>query len=598
MPVPLSAFSRWTALCFFLWVLVASTGAQDWRNIETGLEIPTEGYADMPLVVTLNDGSWLCTLTTGPGKEGAPGQSIIATRSTDHGTTWSKPVPIAPRIPKHGFESSWVVPLHVATQGSSEFGRVYAFYVTNGDHITEVPGLEDRDDDRVDMLGWYVYRYSDDAGRTWSEPIRIEIPLTQADLLNTFAGRVQMFWGVDEPAVDGSRVLISFSKIRTYLISETEGWVLESMNLLTESDPTLHVWRLLQMGNTGPTEAWKGLHSDALGDSQQEHDITLLADPCNLVICSRTNSGVVAISYSSDGGNTWSEPEPARFTDGGPIHSPLANARLWRCINGKYLLWFHNNMGNLAGMQRYENRNPGWLSGGIERDGKILWSQPEIALYHTDPGVRISYPDLIDESGLYWITETDKDTARAHEIDATLLEGLWAQLDDRADPPADTITATTEIDFRKSEGFSIALAFRNYDLATLSTLASAGDEQTGWTIRAVRGPSLEVELRSKGQTYAWQSDRVPSVAGKTHHAVVTFDPGPAIVTMTINGKLHDGAGIRQFGWGRFPPDFPPITLNPSQSNDIKIFARALRTSEAVELYEAFREALPSTSRTR
>ena len=39
----------------------------------------------------------------------------------------------------------------------------------------------------------------------------------------------------------------------------------------------------------------------------------------------------------------------------------------------------------------------------------------------------MSYPDLIEQDGRYWITETQKTVARVHEIDKTLLEGLWQQ---------------------------------------------------------------------------------------------------------------------------------------------------------------------------
>ncbi len=569
-------------------------GAQDWRNIETGHEIPAEGYADMPLVVTLNDASWLCVLTTGPGREGAPGQSVIATRSTDRGRSWSEPVPIAPKVARHGSESSWAVPLHVPDQGDPEFGRVYAFYVTNGDHITEVPGLEDRDDDRVDMLGWYVYRFSDDAGETWSDATRIHIPKTEADLNNTFGGKVQMFWGVDEPVVVGSRTLIALTKIREHLVTGTEGWLLACDNLTVEPDPTRHTWQLLPMGNTGAVESWRGLRSEThFRTTQAEHDLTALEAKGHFIIVNRTDTGAVSISRSAENASTWTEPEPATYPDGSTIRNPRANVKVWKTDDARYLMWFHNHGGT-----RFEDRNPGWLAGGIERDAKILWSQPEIALYADDPATRISYPDLIREGDRYWITETEKDTARVHEIDASLIAGLWAQLDNKADPPSDTIPGRTEVDFNQNEGFSIAIAFSNYDLATLSTLASAGDAEIGWEIRAVRGPSLEIELRSQGQTYTWQSDRVPSVAGKAHHAVVTFDGGPAIVTMTVNGKLHDGAGNRQFGWGRFPRSFPPLSLEPSADERIMIFRRALRTSEAIELYEAFRASLPKTSRTR
>ena len=48
----------------------------DWRNIRTGRVIPTFSYADQPYVVKTDDGAWLCIVTTGAAKEGAPGQTV------------------------------------------------------------------------------------------------------------------------------------------------------------------------------------------------------------------------------------------------------------------------------------------------------------------------------------------------------------------------------------------------------------------------------------------------------------------------------------------------------------------------------------------
>ncbi len=44
----------------------------------------------------------------------------------------------------------------------------------------------------------------------------------------------------------------------------------------------------------------------------------------------------------------------------------------WRCQNGKYLHWYHNHGGAAIRnhpqrrSMAYENRNPVWLSGGVE----------------------------------------------------------------------------------------------------------------------------------------------------------------------------------------------------------------------------------------
>ena len=68
----------------------------DPRHLACGFEIPTETYCDQPYVVKTDDGAWLCILTTGAGREGEPGQPVVATRSTDLGRTWSTPAALEP----------------------------------------------------------------------------------------------------------------------------------------------------------------------------------------------------------------------------------------------------------------------------------------------------------------------------------------------------------------------------------------------------------------------------------------------------------------------------------------------------------------------
>lgn len=561
------------------------TDAQDWRNIYHGEEIPSGGYADMPLVVTLNDGSWLCVMTTGPGEEGNAGQHIVSTRSNDRGQTWSDLVAIEPSIDEPGHESSWVVPFHVEHQGNSEFGRVYAFYVHNGERVTEVPGREDDLRYRVDKIGWYLYRFSDDAGATWSEPTRIEIPMTWADYNNTFKGSVQMFWGVDEPiAADGS-VLIAWTKIRRHLVGSTEGWVLKSSNLLTEPDPSNHEWRLLSNGQTGQSKTWRGLRSETnFAGTQAEHDITKLSEPGRLMMMNRTDKGVISVSWSSDGGETWTEPEAATYADGSVIRNPRANTKVWTIEPGKYLLWFHNHGGT-----DFNNRNPGWMSAGVEHDGKILWSQPEILLYDNNPETRISYPDLIIEDGRYFITETQKSVARVHEMDRKLIEGMFMQLDNALQVPADSLEKPGTVSLHEGGGFSV------------SAVVPAGSNNAGTTIAESSAgiginclmrwhdtDRIAVEMRFNKYEFRWLSDPISLESDQPHHIVMTIDGGPRLLTLMINGKLQDGAGLRQYGWARIPDSFDQISLSQSSRDGVVVFGRPLSTSEAVELYEASR----------
>jgi hypothetical protein len=125
-------------------------------EITSGYEIPSEGYCDQPYVIKLKDSTWLCTMTTGKGKEGQKGQHIVSTRSSDHGKTWE---PLIDIEPADGPEASWVMPY------LTPYGRVYAFYTYNADNLREVIAPNNYARKRVDTLGEYAYKYSDDGGK-------------------------------------------------------------------------------------------------------------------------------------------------------------------------------------------------------------------------------------------------------------------------------------------------------------------------------------------------------------------------------------------------------------------------------------------------
>lgn len=554
------------------WGCIAS--GQDWRDITTGLEVPSVGYADQPFVVTLNDGSWLCVLTTGPGEEGAAGQHVAATRSADRGETWSDLVPIETPSADRGFESSWAVPLHVADQGSDELGRVYAFYVYNGEPVLEVPNRGP--DARLDTLGWYVYRFSDDGGETWSERTRIDIPITRVDKRSTFGGRAQMFWGTSEPVIVGQRVLIAFSKIRVHVVNDTEGWVLACDNLLAEDDPAKHEWRLVPNGNTGTTDEWRGLKSDTIfGEVQSEHSPVAMSTPGHVYMVNRTDRGVISHSISRDYGETWSEPAVVTYADGRPIRHPRANAKVWAIGDGRYLLWHHNHGGT-----EFTDRNPAWLSGGIERNGTIVWSQPELLLYDADPATRISYPDLVMEDGRYWVFETQKSDARLHEIPAGFIEGLFDQFKEPARTDDAVAEGPASFDLSAGAGFSIELHFDEPALASGGMLASDGP---AWSVRALADERrLELRLSDGSAEFVWTTDPIAPTRAGEHAVVFIIDGAAGIVTVVADGALQDGAGDRQFGWGRLPTTITTVGGGSRSSTVLtRLHRRPLTTSEAV-----------------
>jgi hypothetical protein len=560
--------------------LCAADPMPDLRNIRTGSAIPDEGYCDQPFVAVLPDGVWLCVLTTGRGKEGDRGQHVVATRSRDQGRTWS---PLVDIEPADGPEASWVVPLLTPS------GRVYVFYDYNGDGVDTLVGRKIR----ADMLGWYVYRFSDDGGRTWSgERYRLPMRLTACDRANQWQGQVQVFWGVAKPVVSGGAAYLAFTKLGKYMLDEGEGWVYRSDNILAEKDPAKLRWDLLPEGD-------RGIRLPEFGSVQEEHNLVPLSDG-SLYCVYRTTMGLVAESVSRDGGRTWSTPRPAAYADGRPIKNPRANPRVFRTAEGHYLLWFHHN-----GTKSFENRNPVWLAGGIEQDGRILWSQPEVLLYDPDAKTRMSYPDFIEQGGRFWVTETQKTAARVHEIDRTLLDGLWGQFENRAaasrgrvlDLPAEKCGAAATVDLPRlpdlatGGGFSIDLRLRAENLdADRAILDTRSDGGRGLAVTLTRQGTVRLDLSDGRARAAWESDAGLVGPGRWHHVTATVDGGPKIVTFMVDGRLCDGGETRPFGWGRFDAALGEVngkaqaTL-PADSalrlGGLRVYDRYLRTSEAV-----------------
>jgi len=557
--------------------VILATSAPDPRNIRYGRPIPDEGYCDQPYVVVLPDGTWLCVLTTGPGREGQRGQHIVATRSRDHGRTWSPLIDIEPSA---GPEASWACPLLTPE------GRVYVFYTYNGDNIRRLPGKNRPI--RADMLGWYCFRYSDDGGLSWSPRFRLPMRITAADRANDWEGKVQLFWGIDKPKVDGSTVRFAFTKLRRYMLEGGEGWLWSSDNLLTERDPRRIRWRMLPVGEYG-------IRAARFGSVQEEHNHVPLGDG-RLYLVYRTALGFPCQSYSDDGGRHWSDPEPMTYAPGGRVlKNPRACPKLWKCANGRYLFWFHNHGG-----RDFRGRNPAWLAAGELRDGRMYWSQPEIVLYDPDPEVRISYPDLIEQDGRFWITETQKSVARVHELEPGLLEALWSQgrwrqvsrrgLELETGPGE--VQLPVRLDLSQRSGLTIELWVRIASFGRPVVLVDGRDEE-GRGIRLVttRRRSVLLSLSDGGQTVRWESDPGLLRDGQRHHVVAIVDSGPRIVLFVVDGQLCDGGTARQYGWLRYGSPLGDVTGRgrfrvASQVRLLRLYSRYLRVSEAVAHFHA------------
>ncbi|MEI6422590.1 MAG: hypothetical protein WCP55_10250, partial [Lentisphaerota bacterium] len=618
----------------------------DWRHLENGLEIPTQSYSDQPFMVKTNDDAWLCCVTTGQGHEGAPGQHVSTMRSTDCGKNWNTPVPVEP---PGDVENSYAVMLKVPGSAQNHFltessgtdsqeggarpiasiaqrqslaenkefgtennfphqpstinlqlspaGRVYIFYNHNTDNVREVKCHNGKDVfQRVDSLGHFVFKYSDDHGKSGSaKRYDIQFRLFQCDRDNVYGGSLCLFWNVGRPFTHGGSAYVPLIKVGQMgdgFFQQSEGCLLASDNLLSETNPEKIRWQTLPDGDVGLRTPLGG------GPISEEQSYVVLSDG-SFYVNYRSIDGYPVESYSRDDGHTWSQPQYKRYADGRMIKHPRAANFVWKCENGKYIYWFHNHGGHFIremwdpaaptsgrGIARgghgypYDDRNPVWISGGIETDspdGKILkWSEPEIMLYDDDPFIRISYPDLIEQDGRYFISETQKDIARIHEIPTDFLNRIWYGLEMSLDirpasakvaddtllmnvQTAGQVTAPQLPEFftrdNQSPDYRGKATRQGFALEMVLSLNSIGDaviiegrrkDGRGLALSIVREGRLELLMND-----GWMEQRMlsePCLKTGKNHIVINIDSGPRIVSFIVNGRFCDGGEHCQFGW--------------------------------------------------
>lgn len=498
----------------------------DSRNIKNGYIIRTEGYSDQPYVIKTDDGNWLMVMTVSGLHEGASEQHIVTMRSYDKGQTWTDSVDVAsPDEP----ESSYAV-LYKA-----KYGRVYCFYNFNADNIRWVIGGSHPSMyyagmcPRVDTLGHFVFKYSDDNGLTWSEKW-YDIPQRdfEVDRLNPYGGKIKFFWNVGKPLEIEGRVLVPLYKIREfgdYFMTYSEGVLLECDNINTEKDPEKLNWKTLPDGDIGI----RAPHKDSR--ISEEHSFVRLSD--GTVFCTfRTTTGHPYCSYSHDDCHTFSDPEPLTYENGRLVKHPRAANFIWKCENGKYLYWYHNNGGR--GMP---DRNPVFLCGAKEiltdEGMKLAFGQPKPVLYDENYEVRMSYPDMLEDGGEYYLTETQKKIARVHKVDKALIESLW---DEPSNPDIWKTNVTADmledsVSFEFETGSDIGVIFK------------AG----GFEIERKAYGDIVVHIIDTREYYLVNDDILLEDM-KNHTVRIVFDMGIRAVYFVTDGIFCDGGDKRVYGF--------------------------------------------------
>jgi hypothetical protein len=254
--------------------------------------------------------------------EAADNECVVCARSSDDGETWSAPMEIDGPDERS----------QVATYASpivSDSGRVYLFYSKMLN-----PELFDL---------WTATalrcRVSDDDGHTWSDPVEFEIPRTRRDS--------------DDPSVP-PRFVIWQKPVR-----DSKGrWILSYSTVTHPSklpDPGRPLFIRFDNINDGPD--LKDMELTFLPRNREgiapmpswEASLALLPDG-RLFTTMTTTTGSLWCSLSEDDGETWREPEPLRYQDGGErVLHPGSPGPLFSLEDGRYLLQYHNNDGSASG---------------------------------------------------------------------------------------------------------------------------------------------------------------------------------------------------------------------------------------------------------
>jgi hypothetical protein len=292
---------------------------------------------------------------------------------------------------------------------------------------------------------------------------------------------------------------------------------------------------------------------------------------------------------SRDQGRSFTPPAYATYRPGGRrIKHPLACPPVWRLRDGRFLLWHHNHGG-----RGYEGRNPAWLSGGVERDGAIHWSEPEIALYDHDPTVRISYPDLIEEEdGTLYLTETQKKSARSHRLDRALIDGLFRQHDPAATGPGDAhlrLAAPGSASWQAGRSWSESGLSLVFDVemprrAQAGPLVAWEHPEVSLGVNATAHGSFA--LAAPGCGHAFAKDQVRGWG--RHRVALILDARARRGLLVVDGELVDGGheqqhGTAWLGFLRLPLDQPATVRAHERVSGLALWGRALSVSEAVLL---------------
>ena len=291
------------------------------------------------------DGSLMAVWTQSTG-EGNPDQHIVFAQSKDDGNTWSIPKLICgPAKPGQGLIASWAYPM------LSKSGRIYVLY---SQHVGRV-------DTFFHTTGLLTGKYSDDLGRTWSQPQTIVMPRTKRDNPDATMPPNCITWQKPLRLTKSGRYIVGLTRCASKAVAKnpTKSWtsypsVVEFMrfeDIDDDPEPSKLKISWLAYDNDAITVPYPGFPETSVC---QEPSIVKLPDG-RLFCVMRTSAGSPYWTMSANDGDTWAKAKPLLRKDGGePLKHPLSPCPLFdlggpATGSGHYALFFHNHDGHYQG---------------------------------------------------------------------------------------------------------------------------------------------------------------------------------------------------------------------------------------------------------
>lgn len=357
------------------------------------------------------DGS-LMAVWTQSSYEGAGDHRIVFARSEDDGITWSPPHRlVGPARPGDGYMSSWGFPM------VTKSGRIYVIY-------NQYQGIDDVVHQHTGTMDCV---YSDDMGRSWSDPQTIPMKRSRYDHTDPSVPSCWIVW--QRPILDlKGNYFTGFSRwvskaVRTPPhISSWTAWetVVEFMrfdNLHYNPEP-----KDIQITWSDGDKALRVPHySNPVLSIAQEPSLVRLPDD-RLFCVMRTMAGCIWYSLSDDDGVNWCNPRPLLRKDFGlPILEPLCCCPIYEYSPGRYVLLHHNNDGRIDGNPPENtklNRHPAFIALGEYRPNaeQPIWFSESKELMDND-GVGIGplqrldlgvYPSVTSRKGNFVLWHPDR----------------------------------------------------------------------------------------------------------------------------------------------------------------------------------------------